>query len=221
MWVFKKCVNNKQRGDDECIIHHAETPPLTRLWFNILVCSTPREGDSLSAFGWALKGCGVEALAEKREKQSDWPLDGCFLSSFSLLYLLSSFSPYLLPEPPSLSPNSLTASIKEEEEEVVSGRNAICAHATSTDGNVKKTKTFTMYPFWTTTTSFNVWRGDDLLSGSLFFYGWRRRGVMQMEAALLLPLITQSNTKSQQDESRTASTVGMKTSHFKVSQKSS
>lgn len=36
---------------------------------------------------------------------------------------------------------------------------------------------------------------------SLFFYGWHRQGVMLMKAALLLPLITQSNTKRQQNES--------------------
>ena len=60
----------------------------------------------------------------------------------------------------------------------------------------------TIYSFWTTTTCFNVWSGDDdLLSPEFIFYGWHRQGVMLMKAALLLPLITQSNTKCQQNES--------------------
>lgn len=61
----------------------------------------------------------------------------------------------------------------------------------------------TIYSIWTTTTTtyFNVWRGDDLLFQEFILYGWHRQGAMLMKAALLLPLITQSNTKYQQNES--------------------
>lgn len=138
-------------------------------------------------------------------KQSDcaawWMLLELFLSSLSAFLFL-----FLSPSLPSRR-LFLQTRWQHQSKEEVSERNVMGEHARRWAGErVRRHRgelpSETIYSFWTTTTSFNVWRGDDdLLFGEFIFYGWHRRGVMLMKAALLLPLITQSNTKCQQNES--------------------
>lgn len=170
--------------------HHssrwAATFHLRLSWFNILISPVwcHKVDACVRVCAWV---CLLQTVMEgKDEKLRSWrwrkdrtpgKQSDCgawwMLLQLSFLYLLS-FSPLLIfppPEPPSISPNSLMASISE-------GAFA-CAHM--------HLRCFQMWFICSEQQLVLMWAAADWL------FSWHRGGLMPMMAALLLPLITQSN----------------------------